>query len=137
MTRGGEAGLTWKPGSAALSLGYALTDTLDVAADRPLPGRALHRGTVGLQVPIESLTAEVSGRARLVGAQVFYADTNGDDVEESLYTNPYASIDLRAEKRVTAALSALTGVNNLLDAGDAETLPLEPRQIYAGLSGSF
>ena len=137
MTRGGEAGLTWKPGPAELSLGYALTDTLDVAAERPLPGRARHRGTVSLQVPIEPRTAEISGRARLVGAQVFYADTNGDDVEESLYTDPYASIDLRTEKQVTAALSALAGVNNLLDAGDAETLPLEPRQLYAGLFGTF
>ena len=137
MSRGGEAGVSFTPGEVEISLGYALTDTLDVELDRPLPGRALHRGNVSLQLPIEPITAEVSGRARLVGQQVFFADTNGDDVEDAIYTDPYVSLDLRAEKQVVATLSGLAGVNNLLDAGDASLLPLEPRQLYVGLSGQF
>jgi outer membrane receptor for ferrienterochelin and colicins len=135
-TRGGEAGVRWSPGMAELSADYALTDTLDVSADRPLPGRALHRGSLSAAVPILRIGLIPSGRARLVGEQLYFQDTNGDGEEETVTSNPYVALDLRAEQALSASVSLLVGANNVLDAGD-DTLPLQPRQLYAGASGRF
>lgn len=137
MTRGGEVGVRWAPGRARFLASYALTDTLDRENDRPLPGRALHRGTASVELPIERTDTTLSGRARLVGAQRYYTDTNGDGTLDEVSSSPYANLDVRFEQAVYRELSLLGGVNNVLDAHEPPLLALPPRQFYAGVSGKF
>jgi len=136
-TRGGEASASVRAWEAELSAGYALTDTHDVESDRPLPGRARHRGTASATVPLPRFSSAVTSRGRLVGAEPYYTDSNGDGVDETILTAPYANIDLRAERDLTEGLTVLFGVNNLLDAGDPARQTIQPRQLYGGLSGTF
>lgn len=136
MTRGGEVGVRWAPGRARFLAGYALTDTLDRENDRPLPGRALHRGTASVELPLERTNTTLSGRARLVGAQFYYTTSSDGTVTESS-SSPYANLDARFEQAVYKDLSVLGGVNNILDASEPPLLPLAPRQFYAGVSGKF
>ncbi|MEL6341712.1 MAG: TonB-dependent receptor [Myxococcota bacterium] len=136
-TRGGESQLRWTPGRLNLTLGYAFTDTFDVEAERALPGRPRHRGTVSARWRWERLRTNLSGRASLVGPGPLYVDLDGDDVEETIETDPYASVDCRLSRDFGAHIGAFAGVNNALNAGNTEFVNLTPRLIYGGLTARY
>lgn len=132
----------------ATDLGYTLTLTYDRDAARPLDGRAPHRGTFGLTARSPWLLAEATLRGEVVGPTRFYVDEDADGVEEALDTDPYANLKLRVEKTVLprawqrregqgaglpAGLRLFGGVDNLLNAGDALYIHLDPRLFYGGL----
>ena len=121
----------------ALQLGYTLTDTLDVERDRPLEGRALHKGTAKVSGGYSPWGLHGMTRAALVGEQRFYVDDNGDGQEEDVVTDPYINLDVRLSQALGSLLEIFAGIDNVLNAGDARYLPLPPRFIYVGLSGRF
>ncbi len=135
-TRGIEASLRWEPvAQVALSLGYDLTDTLDREEGRPLEGRALHRGNGSLCLSIPPWQVTFTARGRLEGPRLYFEDQDGDGEEETeIRSSPHALLDLRLEKRFSAAVELFIGVDNLLDAGEAEYLPLPPRAFYGGIA---
>jgi outer membrane receptor for ferrienterochelin and colicins len=137
-TRGLESNLRLKPWrGASADLGYVLTDTRDEAADRPLEGRALHRLGVGLTQRHQPSGLEATLRGALNGARPFYQDTDGDGLDETRRADPYLTLDARLAWELWPELSLFGGAENILNAGDAELLPLRPRRLYAGLSARY
>lgn len=128
-TMGAELSARLRPADGVvIDLGYTLTATRDEALDRPLEGRALHRGNAGVQLRHAASGLDASGRVAVVGPRPFY-DTPGVPAAP-----PYASLDLRAAWTRRRALTVFVGCDNVLDAGDAQVLRLPPRTLYAGVT---
>ncbi len=139
LTQGGELNARLAlPWGVRADVGYALTYTLDKQLERPLEGRALHRGTASVSWAHPGWGTRAVVRSGLVGPRAFYVDQDGDGLEDRVDTAPYATLDARLELTVlrdAATLSA--GVENLLDAGDTAWLPMPPRTFTLGLQGRF
>jgi outer membrane receptor for ferrienterochelin and colicins len=136
-TQGLESQLVARPiRELTLTASYTLTDTWDEDAQRPIEGRAMHRVT--LAATFDHAEWELGGTARcaLTGERPFYADGDGDGMEETTYAPWAAQLDLRIWKRITRHFEASVGVDNVLDAGDA-FLALRPRTFYGGLRGRY
>ncbi len=126
-------------------LGYTYTRTWDLDAQRDLDGRARNRGTVGLTGRVPALLVEATLRGEIVGPTTFYVWDDVAQVEERVDADPYANLKLRVEKTVLprlaeggssllpAGLRIFAGVDNLLNAGDALYIHLDPRLFYGGL----
>jgi outer membrane receptor for ferrienterochelin and colicins len=120
---------------ARLDLGYTFTHTWDGENERPLDGRAPHRGNAGLALTHAGWGLSGSLRAQLVGETRFYFDADGDGAEDIVDTQPYGVIDARIQQRVLRKRFALfAGVDNALNAGDAIYIHLDPRLIYGGFT---
>ena len=120
-----------------LDIGYTLTDTYDRQRNRPLEGRALHRGTASLRYRNSAWGLDCMLRSRIVGRRPFYFQSESDTPE---FAEPYSTIDVRFDKRFTVLdteLSVFAGGENLLNAGDPIFLPIQPRTFYAGLGGNY
>jgi len=130
---GGEATAELRPWSW-LDLGgsYTYTDARDLTLDRPLEGRARHRGTASLGLQLEPTDSRLTSRSVFVGPRSFYSDA---DDPAATVDRPagYALVDVRFEQAVGRSVGLFAGVDNLLDAGDAELTPLFPRFFYAGV----
>lgn len=146
LTTGGEAAVRLRVSRVlATDLGYTYTVTRDRALERPLDGRAPHRGTVGLTGRWPAALAEATIRGEIVGPTRFFVDDDGDGIEETHDVAPYANLKIRVEKTVLpriwqgtgdgapAGLRLFAGVDNVLDAGDALYIHLDPRLVYGGL----
>ncbi len=128
-TMGAELSARLRPvEGVVIDLGYTLTATRDLANQRPLEGRALHRGTVGVQLRHAHTGLELTTRAAFVGARPFYSVPGVSEAP------PYASVDARAAWTWQRTLTLFVGCDNALDAGDAQVLRLPPRTFYAGLT---
>jgi outer membrane receptor for ferrienterochelin and colicins len=114
--------------SVTIDLGYTLTATRDVAAARPLEGRALHRGNVGVQFRHAHTGTMLSGRLAVVGPRPFYSIASRDEAPT------YASLDLRLSYAPRRALSVFVGCDNVFDVGDSDVLRLTPRTLYVGVT---
>jgi outer membrane receptor for ferrienterochelin and colicins len=112
---------------------YTLTLARDLEEDRPLEGRARHRGTFRLGYRHERLGLQANARGSLVGSRPFYRDDEGDGVIETVNSDPHASLGLRFEKVIWQQIEAFVGADNLLGAGDELYLPIAPRAFYGGL----
>jgi len=112
-------------------VGYVLTDTLDRENDRPLPGRALHRGTFKVKYVHTGSNSRAVVRGRVYGTRRFFV---GDEEQPA---DPYAAVDARVETEVGMGVSVFAGVDNALDAGDPELLPIPPRSFYGGLTARY
>lgn len=110
--------------------GYTLIHARDVATDLPLPGRAAHQTTFALRFHQRSWGTRAVVRGRVTGRRAFA--TSEDQPTE--YADPFASIDIRISQSFLRYLSAFVGVENLLDAGNAQTNPIAPRAFYGGLT---
>ena len=66
-------------------------------------------------------------RATYVGARPFYLDLDGDDVVDTLNSDPYWSMDVRLSQQLGHLLEIFVGGDNLLDVGDARYLQIPPR----------
>lgn len=100
---------------------------------RPLPGRPPHRvtGAVSVDLP-RSIRARV--QTGISGPRAFYADTDGDDVEERFDTPVLVTTDLRAVWRGDP-VEVFVGVDNLFDStAEGALTPLSPRFVYAGFN---
>lgn len=138
-TQGVEGLVQVRPIDAlTFELGYTLLDSRDVARDRPLEGRATHSGTLGARYAIEAINLELSVRSALYGRRPFYRDPDGDGDDETVFADAYATLDARiAQTLWSDHLTIFGGIDNALDAGDAEYLPIVPRALYAGLTARF
>jgi len=115
--------------------GYALTDSSDLEKDRPLNGRALHRGNFEVRYDDRDLGLQLSARGTVVGERPFYVESETE--ERTIKTDPFANVDLRMAQEITDKLTLFASVRNLLEAGETEYLPLRPRTISAGISGQL
>jgi outer membrane receptor for ferrienterochelin and colicins len=119
-----------------LQASYVFTDAIDTSANRTLEGRAAHRitGYVSFDHPEWELGA--TARVAATGERPFYADGNGDGVDEVTYAPWYAQCDLRIWKNLTRHFEMFVGVDNLFDAGGT-FLSVRPRTFYGGLRGRY
>lgn len=119
----------------ALEGSYAFAHAWDVENQRLLPGRPRHQGTAGLRFHRRRWGTSLRVRATIQGRRLFYADVDGDAVEDEQPTPPFATLDLRLGQALLAEhVQAFAGVENLLDAGDATTNPIPPRTFYGGVT---
>jgi outer membrane receptor for ferrienterochelin and colicins len=144
-TTGGEADLRMRLGSVLhADLGYTYTATWDRVLEHPLDGRAPHRGTFGITARWASALAEATLRGEVVGPTTFFLDEDGDGTEDEVVADPYVNAKVRLEKTILPHLTRpadgpmglriFVGVDNVLDAGDALYVHLDPRLFYAGVT---
>ena len=114
-------------------LGYALTLARDDEADRPLEGRARHRGTFRVSYGSDRLGSAGQVRGPLVGRRPFHVDENADGVVETEQADRHATVGLRLSQLVWRKIEVFLGGDNLLGAGDERHLPVPPRTFYGGL----
>lgn len=119
-----------------LIAGYTLTETWDGEQERRLEGRARHRVTLAARLAYEPWEISFVARGALMLDRVFYVDEDGDGLEEEIFGEPVAQVDLRLAKRFTRHLELFVGVDNLLDAGDTFTA-LRPFTVYGGARGRY
>lgn len=133
-SRGVEANVRLSPLSGLrLDMGYAWTQTRDGAGGQPFSGQPLHRATASARYRVPGLGFEALGRGAFVGKRPFYQDTNGDEVAERQDASGYASVDLRLAQAVGYGVTTFLLAENLLDAGDADFLPMQPRTFSGGM----
>jgi len=114
---------------------WSLAHTRDLANDRPLPGRPRSYGTAGLLFSRARWGTSLRVRSSIIGRRNFYADLDGDEIEDTQRADPFVTLDLRlAQELVAGHVQAFAGVENLLDAGDATTNPIAPRSFYGGVT---
>lgn len=119
-----------------LTGGYTLTETWDGENERHLEGRARHRFTVAARIAYEPWEIQLVARGALSVDRVYYLDEDGDGVDEELYADPLAQVDLRLSKGFTRHLEIFVGIDNLLDAGDRFSV-LRPFTVYGGARGKY
>ena len=141
VTQGGEINVEARLWSGLdVAAGYALNDTLDVANDRPLEGRSLHRVTGQLRQAIDATGTTATARLSWNGPKAYFVDIDDDDVEERVESDATTLLDLRLFQDIVssrAGLRLFIGTDNLLNTGDSEYFPLPPRTFFAGLTGRF
>lgn len=140
-TRGVEAAVEvrpWRPVEVQGS--YTFTDARDLGLDRPLSGRATHRGTVGLSTEVAPTGTVLAASAAIVGPRPFYASDQigsfAGGADRPVISEAHALADVRVEQRLAEPLSLVVGVDNVLDAGQADYLRVAPRFLYAGVDAS-
>ena len=82
-------------------------------------------------------TTVLNIRAGIEGPRPFYPDADGDGYPETEWMDAWAGVDLTLTQRLAPGWTCIAGVENLLDAGDADRLPIPPRMIHAGLRGRW
>lgn len=119
-------------------LGYTLTDTKDRNAQRPLAGRALHRGTFNVRYRHAPWGLEGLVRGSVVSDRPFYRDDNGDGLDERIDAPLYGTLDVRLAKSFfEERLAFFVMGENLLNAGDPQFLAIQPRTFSGGVTGRY
>ena len=122
------------PLNLGLGIGYMLTSSRDLRQNRQLTGRALHQGTAELKYHNKALSTLASVSVMWSASRPFYADLDGDTVEETLRADPYATVDLRFKQGIGENLNFFINIENLLNEGDHQFLPIQPFTTSGGLS---
>ena len=122
------------PLNLGLSVGYMLTSSRDLKQNRQLTGRALHQGTAELKYHNKALSTLASVSVMWSASRPFYADLDGDTVEETLRADPYATVDLRFKQGIGENLNFFINIENVLNEGDHQFLAIQPFTISGGLS---
>lgn len=133
---GADALLAWEPQSATrLELSYSRLRTENRSNGGELSGRAPHR--VGVQARHRFGAFEAVLRSQWVDERVFNLELDSGGPPTAAGTAPdYTLLDLRLEWQPKSMLQGWTfaaGGENLLDAGDAQFLPIAPRQFLIEL----
>lgn len=128
---GADALLAWEPQSATrLELSYSRLRTENRSNGGELSGRAPHR--FGFQARHRLGEFEAVLRSQWVDERVFNLELDSGGPPTAAGTAPdYTLLDLRLEWQPKSLLPGWTlaaGGENLLDAGDAQFLPIAPRQ---------
>jgi hypothetical protein len=124
-------------GGLRADLSYTLTLARDLEANRPLEGRARHRGTFTLGYRHAGLGLSGQARGSLVGARPFYLDEAGDVLGPPEYSDPHAIMGVRVAKVLWRKMEVFLGADNLLGAGEEIYLPIAPRTFYGGLDVAY
>jgi len=119
----------------SVEAGYALIHAYDEENERPLEGRAMHRGSLNLRYRHPSWGFEAAIRSSVFGERPFYEES-GEEYETTI-AEPYATVDIRIAQRLWEHLTLFIGAENLLDAGHPEHLPMQPRSFYGGIGGNL
>lgn len=117
-------------GRAALELGYALTRTRDLDAERPLEGVPVHRFTTTVRWRDKADLFDAFATAVFTGHRPLYLS---EDPQMPTLTDRRVEIRARVGKRFRSGFGGFLGVDNLLDAGDAKLDRVPPRTLYAGV----
>ncbi len=122
-----SAGVTPLPGLSVLG-GYTLTDARNLTEDRPLEAQGAHRwfGQVRYRNRQWGFTAQL--RFSVTGQRPFTTDTG------TSWSQPFGMLDARLGKSINPHLEVFLAGANLLNAGDAQFLPIAPRTVFAGLT---
>ncbi len=129
-TSGAEAYAMVTRGRAGLELGYALTRGYDFDDKRPLEGIPAHRISVSARWRDKTEGLDGFIAAVVTGHRPYYLS---EDPQLATDAPRRTEIRARVSKRFTNGLAGFMGVDNLLDAGDANLDRLPPRTIYAGV----
>lgn len=113
---------------------YTFVHAWDHTQDRVLPGRPRHSGTAGLRWSRPRWGTAIAARSSIFGRRSYFADRDGDDVEEETRSPPFATVDLRVSQRMWQHVQAFAGIENILDSGNATDTPLQPRTYYGGVT---
>ncbi|WNG42507.1 TonB-dependent receptor [Archangium violaceum] len=130
--QGAEVG--WKqrlPLGAWLDVGYTLISARDLEEDRPLEGQSTHRLTTQLGMRYRPWKLEASLQGSLVGPRPYYQAPDG--TARTVMAPAYATLDARLAYGVMESVRAFVAGRNLLNAGDSQYLPIQPRAFHAGL----
>jgi len=114
-------------------LAYVLTDAKDNVRNAALAGRAVHKVSAQLTAKYRPTGLEAVIRATWLGPRPFYIDSDGDMVEEQIWTRGFVNLDVQLTWRPFTWGSVFAGVTNLLNAGDATYVPQPPRRFIAGV----
>src|SRR5688500_6690566 len=133
-TLGFETYATAVHGRAGFELGYALTRSRDLDAERSLEGVPSHRVTATLRWRDKLDGFEAFAAAVLTSGRPFYLD---EDPQQTTLTPRRVEIRAHVAKRFSSGLGGVIGVENLLDAGDAELDRIPPRTLYAGVEAHY
>lgn len=117
-------------------LTYALTVATDLEQDRPLPGRARHRGAAQLIAGGGAAPWTLSTRGQVVGSRSFTANMQTGEIGSDDSAPPYATLDARAAYRVIDPLELFLVAENLTDVQPVNA-PLTPLTLYLGLNVAY
>jgi outer membrane receptor for ferrienterochelin and colicins len=115
-----------------IDLGYSWTHTENESDGQPIAGVPLHRATAAVRYGLKSIGFETLWRASLVGDRPFFQDIDG--VSQRRDASAYASVDARVAQRIGFGFNTYLMAENLLNAGDPEFLPLQPRTFSGGVT---
>jgi outer membrane receptor for ferrienterochelin and colicins len=130
-TYGCESYAVASTGRAALELGYALTRTRDLEAERPLEGVPQHRVTTTVRWRDREEGFEAFLGAVFTGHRPFFRDA--EDPLRVTSTDRRVEVRARIAKRFGNGIGGFIGIENALDAGDLELDRARPRTMYAGV----
>jgi len=111
---------------------YTFVHTRDHSAGRPLPGRPRHSGTAGFRYHRPASGTGFRVRSSILGRRSFFSDSDDDGVDEERRSAPFATVDIRASQRLLNYIQVFVGLDNVLDAGNSDDNPLQPRTYYGG-----
>jgi outer membrane receptor for ferrienterochelin and colicins len=132
-TQGIETSVRAKLSAGAyIDLGYTLLDARDEDTGQYLEGRSAHRWNAAVTVRYRPAGFEGVVRANLVASRPFYEDIDADGVDDTVWADPYCTLDIQLNYRFRSIFMIFVGVNNLIGAGDAKYLPIPPRHFYLG-----
>lgn len=117
-------------GRAALELGYALTRARDLEASRSLEGVPAHRLTATFRWHDKAAGFVAFANAVLTGHRPLYLD---DDLHIATLTDRRIDVRARVGKQFASGVGGFMGIDNALDAGDAQLDRIPPRTLYAGV----
>lgn len=128
-TTGGELTAMVTHGAYSLTAGYAYTHAWDFDSHRALEGVPAQRATAMARYRADS-GLEGFVAAVFTGHRPFYLSS-----DPTMATDAPRRVELRARiaKRFTHGLGGFMGIDNALDAGDANLDRLPPRTVYAGV----
>lgn len=129
-TAGLESYATVTHGRAGLEIGYALTRARDLDGERALAGVPQHRfnATARWHDPAKGFSAFAA--LVITGHRPYYLS---DDSQATTPSPRRLEIRVRITKRFRGGYGGFVGVDNLLDAGDANLDRIPPRTLYVGL----
>jgi outer membrane receptor for ferrienterochelin and colicins len=116
-------------GRAGFELGYALTRARDLDADRPLEAVPQHRVTATARWRDPAIGLDGFAAAVVTGHRPFYLS---EDPQRATPSPRRVELRARVAKRF-GDYGGYVGVDNLLDAGDADLDRIPPRTFYAGV----
>lgn len=124
----------WRP--LELQLGYGYLRSRDEDSDSELSGRARHRANAALRFEQERYALQLRGV--WIGKRVFKVelDTGGQPTGAGVAPD-YALLDARGELKLSPRWQLALGLENLLDEGEPQFLPVPPRSAYLEARWSF
>ena len=125
----------------ALDGSYTFTDARDRTPDadgslqeRALPQRPRHQGAFRLSFHHEEWGTRAQLRGAVFGRQPFDTATLVEGDSDTVFLDPYLSLDVRVSQSFLKHFSVFVGADNLANAGDPDYLPIVPRSFYGGLT---